>query len=334
MADKVTSLDVAARAGVSRSAVSRVFTPGASVSAATARKVREAAEALGYRPNALARSLLTGQSRMVGLLVGYLDNHFYPALVEKLCQELETEGVHVLVFLAEDAEANLDKVVADLLDYQVDGLVLASVTVGSTLGQRCLEIGVPVVELNRSDGGQGLHVLSDNEAGGAMAVEHLIAQGRRRIGHIAGWEGASTQRAREAGAIKALDQAGMQMFAREVGNFDAAQARDAARRMFTGPGPKPDAVFVANDFMAFHVMDVLRYELGLAIPDDVAIVGFDDVPTSAFAAFELTTVRQDIAAMVEHTVAVLMGRSVESRVIAPTLTVRRSCGAASDSAGG
>ncbi len=327
MADKVTSQDVAARAGVSRSAVSRVFTPGASVSDATAKKVRLAAEQLGYRPNVLARSLLTGRSRMVGLVVGYLDNHFYPGLLEQLCQVLDTEGVNVLMFLAEDAEANLDQVVNDLLDYQVDGLVLASVTLGSTLATRCEAIGVPVVELNRSDGGQGLHVVSDNEMGGVMAVEHLIAQGRRRIGHIAGWEGASTQRAREAGALSALRKAGLGLYAREVGNFDKEQARDATRRMFNDAEARPDAVFVANDFMAFHVIDVLRYELGLTVPKDVAVIGFDDVPTAAFAAYELTTIRQDLDAMVRHTAELLMGRETSSRMITPSLVVRSTCGA-------
>ncbi|MEM1302313.1 MAG: LacI family DNA-binding transcriptional regulator [Pseudomonadota bacterium] len=337
MPDKVTSLDVAQRAGVSRSAVSRVFTPGASVSAATKEKVREAAEVLGYRPNALARSLLTGRSRMIGLVVGYLDNHFYPVLVERLSQMLEAEGFHILMFLAEDAEANLDQVVTDLLDYQVDGLVLASVTLGSTLGDRCAEMNVPVVELNRSDGGQACHVVSDNYAGGQMAVAHLLAQGRRRIGHIAGFEGASTQRAREAGALAALRGAGLAFVAREVGNFDAAAARDAARQMFQSTAKsldnRPDAVFVANDFMAFHVLDVLRYECGLSVPQDVAVIGFDDVPTSSFAAFDLTTVRQDLEGMVAYTVDVLMGRQTKSRVLAPQLIVRKTCGAGSSAAG-
>ena len=329
MPDKVTSLDVAARAGVSRSAVSRVFTPGASVSAATEQKVRNAADELGYRPNALARSLLTGRSKMVGLVVGYLDNHFYPSLVEALCQALEAEGIHILMFMAEDAEANLDQVVADILDYQVDGLVLASVTLGSTIGQRCETLGVPVVELNRNDGGQGLCVVSDNEAGGEMAINHLVAQGCRRIGHIAGWEGASTQRAREAGALAALRRAGLGLYAREVGNFDADQARDAARRMFAADD-RPDGVFVANDFMAFHVLDVLRYELGLRVPDDVAVIGFDDVPTATFAAYRLTTIKQDLPVMVSHTVNALMGRETQSRVIAPQLVIRSTCGAGSD----
>ncbi len=100
MADKVTALDVAERAGVSRSAVSRVFTPGASVSKRTADKVRTAADALGYRPNVLARSLITGRSRIIGLVVAYLENQFYPEAIERLSKALQAKGYHVLVFMA------------------------------------------------------------------------------------------------------------------------------------------------------------------------------------------------------------------------------------------
>jgi DNA-binding LacI/PurR family transcriptional regulator len=328
---KVTSLDVAARAGVSRSAVSRVFTPGASVSPKTAKKVREAAEALGYRPNVLARAMLTGKSRIIGLVVAYLDNHFYPQALELLSGALEREGYHVLVFMASQTAGEIDEVVEQILDYQVDGLVLASVALSSDLARRCRASGVPVVLFNRRQGAVGeLAVVSDNRAGGRMAAEHLIALGRRRIGYVAGWEGASTQRDREAGLMEALRAAGLGLFAREVGDFDPDAAREAARAMFA-TRDRPDAVFVANDYMAFMVMDVLRFELGLRVPEDVAVVGFDDVPTAGFPAYDLTTVRQDSAAMVTATVAALMTEIRGTRAEAPhplpvSLVVRGSTG--------
>lgn len=307
MNGKVTSLDVATRAGVSRSAVSRVFTPGASVSAKTAEKVRLAATELGYRPNVLARSLLTGRSRIIGLVVAYLDNHFYPAALESLSTALESEGYHVLVFMAAQTAGNIEEVAEEILAYQVDGLVLASVALSSDLAARCRALNVPVVLFNRQQGADGeLAVVSDNYAGGRMAADHLVAQGRKRIAHIAGWEGASTQRDRETGFMDGLRAAGLGLFAREVGDFDPDQARTAARRMFTRKDI-PDAVFVANDYMAFMVMDVLRSELGLNVPDDVAVVGFDDVPTAAWPAYDLTSIRQDSDAMVQATVKTLMG---------------------------
>ena len=109
--DKVTSQDVARLAGVSQSAVSRVFTPGASVSPAMAAKVREAADQLGYRPNVLARSLITGRSRIIGLVVAYLENQFYPMALEQLSRALQAEGYHILIFMAENSESLVDEVV-------------------------------------------------------------------------------------------------------------------------------------------------------------------------------------------------------------------------------
>jgi DNA-binding LacI/PurR family transcriptional regulator len=138
-------------------------------------------------------------------------------------------------------------------------------------------------------------------------AEFLLAGGHRRLGYIAGWAGASTQRGREAGFTEALAAAGSRLSARETGDFDAAKARGAARAMF-GVRDRPDAVFVANDHMAFQVMDVLRSELGIAVPGDVSVVGFDDVPPAAWAAYDLTTVRQRANLMVEKTVAVLLAQ--------------------------
>ena len=306
--DKVTSLDVARRAGVSQSAVSRVFTPGASASRATVDKVRRAAAELGYRPNALARSLITGRSRIIGLVVAYLHNHFYPEVVEQLSVALQERGYHVLVFMAAPSVDDVDGVVQEIIDYQVDGLVLASVSLSSPLASQCQALGIPVVLFNRDQDDPRLSsVTTDNVAGGHALADHLVAQGRERIAYIAGFEGASTQRDREAGFMAGLAAAGRGLFARDVGNFDHAEAQDAARRMF-GHAAAPDAVFVCNDHMAFAVMDVLRFELGLRVPADVAVAGFDDVPMAAWPAYDLTSFRQPADRMVAETVATLMER--------------------------
>ncbi len=123
--EKVTSMEVARRAGVSQSAVSRVFTPGASASKSTVLKVRKAAEELGYRPNVLARSLITGRTRIIGLVVAYLENQFYPVVLELLSRALQEKGYHVLVFMAENSTEKVAEVMEELLDYQVDGIITA-----------------------------------------------------------------------------------------------------------------------------------------------------------------------------------------------------------------
>lgn len=329
-----TSLDVARRAGVSQSAVSRAFTPGASVSTGTRAKVMAAAAALGYRPNVLARSLITGRSRMVGLIVAYLDNLYYPSAVEKLCKALQERGYHVLVFMAaQTASAEVDPVLQEILDYQVDAIVMASVAMSSDLAARCADAGVPVVLFNRSqDGGTFSAVTSDNAGGGRRLAEFLLAGGHERIGYVAGWEGASTQRDREAGFRAGLAAAGRGLHAREVGDYSFEGACAAARRMFAPRAAerRPDAVFVANDHMAIAAMDVIRFELGLRIPEDVSVVSYDDVPQAAWPSYDLTTVRQPtdrmVAAVVEALLALVEEEDpVPRRVTLPgTLVVRGS----------
>ncbi|UWQ15117.1 LacI family DNA-binding transcriptional regulator [Aliiroseovarius sp. M344] len=316
---KVTSQQVAERAGVSQSAVSRVFTPGASASKKTVEKVRKAAAELGYRPNVLARAMVSGKSRIIGLVVAYLENQFYPEALEKLSNELQQRGYHVLIFLAEQTAGNIDDVVEEILDYQVDGIIAASVAMSSDLSERCRAAGVPMVLFNRSQDDPNMSaVTSDNYAGGRKIAEFLLAAGHRKIGHIAGWEGASTQRDREAGFISALAEAGVALHSRATGDFTMEKAAEATRKMFATDPPK--AVFVANDHMALAVMDTLRFELGLKVPEDVSVVGFDDVPAAGWPAYNLTTVRQPANRMVADTVEILLdqieNKSDEPRRIA------------------
>ena len=312
---KVTSAEVAARAGVSQSAVSRVFTPGASASKQTAEKVRKAAEELGYRPNVLARAMVSGKSRIIGLVVAYLENHFYPEAVEKLSNALQERGYHLLVFMASQTAGDVSGVVEEILDYQVDGIIAASVAMSSELTERCHKAGVPIVLFNRSqDTEEVSSVASANVAGGRKVAEFLLAGGHRKIAYIAGWEGASTQRDRESGFVARLQEAGVALHARGVGNFQMQTAAEVTRAMFAED--PPDAVFVANDHMAFAVMDVLRSELGLKVPDDVSVVAYDDVPTAAWPAYDLTTVRQPANRMVAETVALLLAE-IDGEGVAP-----------------
>ena len=315
---KITSMDVAKLAGVSQSAVSRVFTPGASSSKKTNELVRKAAAELGYRPNVLARSLITGKSRMIGLVVAYLDNYFYPEALELLSSALQKKGYHVLIFMSGNKEGDIADAVDEILDYQVDGIIAASVSMSSDLAKRCTSAGVPVVLFNRTQDDDRLSaVTSDNFQGGQKVARFLLAGGHKRIGYIAGWEGASTQRDREKGFTEELVRNGQELYAREVGNFNSDEARQAARTMFSKKN-FPDAVFVANDAMAIAVIDVIRFELGLQVPEQVSVVGYDDVPISSWPAYDLTTVRQPANRMVAETVSILI-ESIENK----TTTARR-----------
>jgi len=329
--DKVTSIQVAQLAGVSQSAVSRVFTPGASASRQTAAKVRKAADELGYRPNVLARAMVSGKSRIIGLVVAYLDNQFYPDALEKLSSALQERGYQLLIFMAGKDAANIDNVVDDMLNYQVEGIISASVSMSSGIAERCSSVGVPIVFFNRSqDDRSRFSVTSDNYAGGFKVAEYLAGTGHKKIGYIAGWEQASTQIDREAGFKAGLAEHSLTIQARGVGNFTAEGAAEAARIMFTQKKP-PSAVFVANDHMAFSVIDTLRYELKLRIPEDVSIIGYDDVPIASWPAYNLSTVRQRANTMVSETVDIVLAL-VNNEPIPPKqikidapLIIRGSC---------
>jgi len=304
---KVTSQDVARLAGVSQSAVSRVFS-GASASSATMQKVRAAAEELGYRPNRLAQAMITGKSRIIGLMVAYLDNQFYPVALEALSRQLQDAGYHILIFMVDNTDDHVESVLQDLMDYRVDGIVTASVGLSNALVARCVVAGIPVVMFNRAQDDMRVSaVTSDNVAGGRAVAQFLVAGGHKRIAHIAGWQGSSTGRDRAQGFMQGLADHGLTPHAVADGAYRQDTAAEITRQMFSAP-ERPDAVFVGNDHMAFAVMDVLRFELGLSVPEDVSVVGYDDVPIAAWPAYDLTTVRQPVNRMVEATVRTMLAR--------------------------
>jgi len=276
--EKITSIQVAQLAGVSQSA----DTPGASASQQTVDKVRKAASELGYRPNVLARAMVSGKSRIIGLVVAYLDNQFYPDALEKLSTVLQQRGYQLLIFAA-------------------------SVAMSSDLAKRCRALNVPMVLFNRlQDDRKMFSVTTDNFSGGQKVADYLVSTNHQKIAYIAGWEFASTQRDREAGFVEGLAKHGAKLHAREVGNFTSEGASSATRKMFAQD--PPDAVFVASDHMAFTVMDTLRYELGLSVPDDVSVIGFDDVPIASWPSYNLTTVRQRANRLVSKTVDLLLAQ--------------------------
>ncbi len=309
----ITSVDVARRAEVSQSAVSRTFSPGASVSPKTRARVLKAAEELGYRPNVLARAVISGRSRLIAVLVAYLDNHFYPGVLEKLSRALQGRGYQVLLFLTDPG--NQDEVVQKMLQYQVDGIIMATATLSSDLAGQCADTGTPVLLFNRYVPSLPVSsVTSDNLEGGRQLAHLLADAGHQRICFIAGQEDSSTSRDRGAGFFKGLAERGRTVAAHAAGGYTTEGAIRAARTLIDRK-QRPDAIFVANDHMAFAVMDLIRRDYGLRIPQDISIVGYDNVPEAAWNSYNLTTVEQPGDAMVEATVAILL-EQVENQQVA------------------
>ena len=328
LARGITANDVAARAGVSQAAVSRAFTPGASVSQTMRKKVMKAAGELGYQPNAIARSLITRRSRIVGVAMAYLDNLFYPHALEALAARLNERGLQILLFTAQKDRA-ADPGLQEILRYQVDALILASTTLSSALAEECRRARVPVVLFNRKTrNGKVASVTGDNVTGGRQIGRFFAACGHRTCAYIAGLENASTSRDRERGFSAGLRAAGAAAPLRAVGHYSFDGARAAARTLLSLP-TRPDAIFAANDHMAFAAMDVARREFGLRIPEDVAFAGFDDVPAAEWGAYDLTSFSQPLNAMVDEAVALLDaffadGDAAPRQVVVPGELILRS----------
>ena len=327
---RATAHDVARRAGVSQSAVSRAFTPGASSSAAMRERVLRAAAELGYRPNLIARSLITRRTGMVGVAVGSLANHLYPGMLEALANRLQAEGYRILLFTA-PRDGNADPELEQIMRYQVDALVLAATTVSSRLADECRTAGIPVILFNRTSHSTSASSVTGANRDGARAIAELIAEaGHSRPAYLAGDPNASTSRERERGFREGCAAHGLPDPIIAVGGFSEDGAR-AAMTSLLSAAHRPDAVFCASDQMAIAAMDVARSGFGLRVPQDLSIIGFDDAPPASWPTYALTTYAQPIGPMVDATVALILERLADPeapprRVVIPgRLIIRASC---------
>ena len=330
-AKPVTSSDVARLARVSRSAVSRCFTKGASVAPQTRARVMQAAEALGYRPNAIARSLITQKSNMIGLVMADLSNPFYGTVLEVFSDKLQQLGQHVLLFSVSRAQ-DIDTALPALLQYQVDGVIITSATLSSEMAHKCAGAGTPVVLFNRYVDDDAISaVCTDNVAGGRAMADVLHRAGCRRPAFIAGTRNTSTSNDRQAGFYARLGELGLFEQVSEQGDYNYDGGLVAARKLLARR-PRPDGIFCANDMMALAAMDVARRELGLKVPGDVAICGFDGIAQSGWVGSDLTTIEQDIGAMTDEAIAILFARIARPglkpvrAVLSGRLIERSSCG--------
>jgi DNA-binding LacI/PurR family transcriptional regulator len=299
MSKKPTSIDVAKLAGVSQPTVSRAFDPNTSVAPETRERVLKAAKELGYKPNVIARSLSTRRSNIVGLVMANISNSlFYPNVLEQITNRLQMKGKQVLLF-----SVPLDKPVDDflprVLGYQVDGLIITSTTPSNEIADECARNGTPVILFNRFvEGSSANSVCCDNINGGQQAADALLDAGHSRIAFVSGPPNTSTNKTRQKGFLGRLKERGYENVICDLGAFTYESGQEAARRLLS-KNPQPDAIFCAADAMALGVMDVARYEFGLKIPEQLSVIGFDDVPIASWPVYNLTTIRQPINRMID-----------------------------------
>ena len=301
---RATSYDVARLAGVSQSAVSRAFRDGGSISRKTREKVEQAAQQLGYSPSQIARSLITQRSRMIGVAVTELTARNYPDVLRFLSNEIQATGNRMLLCtVPQDAEAAAG--VADLLAFQVDGIISSALLPRETL-EASERQGVPVVLYNRAS----LSVLAssvacDHPVAMDSLIEHLVAGGLSRAVFIAGPETAPVSNDRLLGVRNALAARGLELERILHSDYSYEGGRATVRDHLAG-ADRPDTIICANGAMALGAMDACRFDLGLSVPDEVSVAGFDDVPQAAWPPYALTTLRQPVRRMTQMTVRLLM----------------------------
>lgn len=314
MGKKITSKTVAEIAGVSQSAVSRTFTPGASVSLETREKVLKVANCLGYRPNAIARSLSTRSSRLVGLVVPRMQEPFYAEVLHRFTSLFQKRGYVALLLNAFDG-GGIDSVVSLALQYQLEGVVCASATISSGLADQCAQHRLPLVMFHRfSSQSSNVNIVRcDHFSGGRLLANELIKAGHERIAFLGGAGASSTSREREKGFIEGLAERGVQLWRRELAaSYEYQDGYCLAREMLRDPN-RPDAVFAFNDIMAMAVIDCAR-EMGVSTPGDLSVVGFDGIEEGQRFCYRLTTIAQPIEDMVSASVDMLLAAIVDSEI--------------------
>ena len=315
---RTTSLDVARRAGVSQSTVSRVFTNDGRLMPETRARVHAIARELGYRPNAVARSLSTRRTNIIGLVTSDLINPFYPLVLQAFIAQLHNLGKQVMLMstgLGED----LDDLLPDVLSAQVDGFVIASAHLSSEVVRACVQAHLPIVLFNRTAPNSGASsVACDNLLGGREVADALLDAGHQRLAFIAGREDASTSLERERGFTERLIERGLVDLRRFPGDYTYDTGFKSARTLLESSDP-PDALFCANDITAMGALDAAR-TLGVRVPHDLAVIGFDDIPPASWSTYGLSTVRQPLERMIERSLERLL-QLIDGENTAPTVDV-------------
>lgn len=326
-----TIYDVARHAGVSIATVSRVLNDSARVSKDTRARVLEAVETLGYQPKAAARGLALNRTEIIGLVFPDIAGPFFSEMVRGVQSEARKHHYHLLIYSVDRRERS-DRLLR-VLSNRVDGLIVTSLSIEPRHLADLLERDIPFVLTGRQPDASRINaVLPDNRLGTHLAIEHLVAHGHQRIALIAGPRSMRHGRERYAAYRQALCQHGLQWDPRYVvrGTFEEESGRQAMQELLNLPR-LPEAVFACSDLMAIGAMQVIRNH-GLRVPEDIAVVGFDDIALAARANPPLTTVRQSVQDMGTESVRLLMQRinrpqQPAETVMLPThLVIRRSCG--------
>jgi DNA-binding LacI/PurR family transcriptional regulator len=290
----ITAAEVARRARVSRSAVSRAFTPGASVSPEIRERVVRVADDLGYRVNRLASSLNRSRSNVIGLVGTDLQQPFHADLLAALSGTLLAGGFQCMLINAAKAERDIEALIARVLEYRVAAIVVMTGTPPARIVEECLNNGVPVVLVNKLLPKLAVDtVIADHSSGGRVAAECLLGAGCRRLAVVASAARTTSlvQRIDAFRARAARARVKVRLW-QERATTDYRTGREAALALLAKDAV--DGVFCVTDLLALGFLDAARFECGRSVPQDLSVIGFDDIPQAAWSAYRLTTFRQPV----------------------------------------
>ncbi|AZL59325.1 LacI family DNA-binding transcriptional regulator [Tabrizicola piscis] len=293
----VTLKEVAVRAGVSRSAVSRTFTDGASVSPKTRAKVEKAANELGYAPNALASSLTTGRTKLIGLIANNFHNPTLLEVFDLFTRGLQDRGLRPLLVNLTDATDPAASV-RMLRQYSVDGVIVASSTLPSSFSEAFKSAGLPVVHaFGRYSIAPDVHVVGiDNVACGRMAAEALLQRGYTRVGFLGGPESATSTQDRAAGFLRALQgHPGVVVTQSYAKGYTFEAGRAEMQHLLAGT--PAEAYFCGDDLLAIGALSAIE-EAGLSVPGDIGLIGLNDMEMARWQNIGLTTIHQPVAQII------------------------------------
>ncbi len=300
----VTLKDVSERAGVSRSAVSRTFTEGASVSARTREKVEKAASDLGYSPNALASSLTTGRTKMIGVVSNNFHNPIFLEVFDLVTKGLQDTGLRPLLVNLSD-ETDPEKSLRMLRQYSVDGVIVASSTLPVTFAEAFQDAGVPVVHpFGRQVADPKVTTIGiDNHAAGRMAAETLVARGYRKIAFLGGPKDATSTQDRCAGFLgEAATHVGVETSVTYAASYSFEGGRNEMTRLIDEG--LAEAYFCGDDVVSIGALSSLQ-SAGIAVPGEVGLIGLNDMEMAGWANINLTTIHNPIKDIIRESIALM-----------------------------
>lgn len=322
-----SAVEVARLAGVSRSAVSRAFTPGASISEDTKAKVQAAADELGYHVNHLARGLMRQRSGIVCLVVADIHTPYLSRLLDHLSRRLQDAGKVVMVLNAGRSVGKVEEALRQTLNYRADATVVLSGTPYRSVAQQCLDNGQRLILVNRADDLPGtINLAVDNEKAARTAAALFLRGGYRRPALVTSGIGTPSLLARRKHFLDALRSEGFETTVWEGGQTAYASGLQGGIELMAGMDP-PDAIFAVTDLLACGVMDGVRRRFGKRVPEEVGVIGFDDIEQAGWMSYELTTFAQPVDGIADWTVRLVADGDVErvpNRVFEAPLVWRNS----------